>query len=1349
MVIQHAHRGRHGEQYHHNHPSLLTDQLYLSAARAISSRVLLDLGITCIINATLELPTLAYQEQDCLQVAVEDHVASKLYVYFDLVADKIKAVHDSDAGKAMIYCRAGMSRSASLCIAYFIKYHDMTLEDAFQYVKQRRPIIQPNIGFMRQLREFEEKVRRAKACDEANNNGGCGLPRTPSWKRRQRDVKLPALTFAECCSSDGEETLYDDYYSIKIIKPRPVAKRPRVSLCEDSLDLPAQAHDAAVLVEACAELLPKVAEAEMTTAVENVQPPQQQPQQQQPDFFSTIVIAEVHCPTQLEATSDCASSSSSEEGERIPKTAFSKISEPARIAVSCLHSALETEEDISDDDDDDEGPRQHQHSHLSFSVFPELRQLPQVSATLPLECPPQAVRTPAASSSKAVAVLAALLPTALFQEAAVLETQGLFKRQKLDPFLQQLQQASTAPETKAIPTCPRPLPSAPKEKRRLLERTKSIRLPGLRISPLPEKSKVDDLTKEEANYLEVCVCQEAPLAYLDEAGEDDIPPLTTQQASKATDVFGGVLRCCEVHEMEPALLEEIADADHKPNLALDFVARRTAIVCTASTLVFLPATPLGPEAKALPAEMLLPTRKYPYYSIVRGTQEAEPLVKATEGAVVESCWFFALPPKRATKTVCLVPRRASSSTASSSGKGQLQQQSLSARKMVRKHGKNWRDPPISWAAERYYIDLASEHMTAKPLAELNLCSATEVNDADKVKQVAVVRDASRFVTFGVSRITRFEPQAYSSLSVSNMCCHPLLSLAQTRPETSLLMENFFCQPTVAKSVAARSFHPGDQLLAVGIERGIEFDDRSALLEVIPESLGTDLGELKRRLLLLNDPVKIAIWLDIFKRKVIRARPIYARVVFQDFMAVAEVGDSRGYDSAEGVLEREWNEEVHRTRPMLEAASHAVQLFDPGTTEELDDHFDDCRSYKEISMHFKHHSGPDLVVASAYKDVGMEYYYIMGSARQHHFPTRISPRMCEPLMQVASVDSGVLFGLESKRSYVPLEWMLRRPFQRVAALMNHPAATSLQTTLLPAPQLPHFQLPIAAGNQDFSLGIASSGADEKLDAVFAADVLFYFEAKPEEMRCLTPLPTSSASTTAGSYQLFMPDPSLVDRLGRDTSHLASALEEDLVLSPASLSLADHLPASSPSGLRTSTSNSSRAPVAKRVSFREQTPPTPPAETGATRMGSLIRKMVPTSFVSYQTAGVGGGSGRARSTSRKRASVEEARSDRQAMATLKTSVRQASDLLERRRMRELDEGASDLGRRGREMERTAEARRRKLSPTHQALAEAGGLAIRGLLGAASGLAPQPPPEQGSRSALRKAARERSSARRSGRI
>ena len=83
---------RNSDDYYRLHASELTEQLYLAAARSVTSTVLRDLGITSIVNATVELPTVAYQKQETIQIAVEDRVASKLYVYFDLVADKIQPV---------------------------------------------------------------------------------------------------------------------------------------------------------------------------------------------------------------------------------------------------------------------------------------------------------------------------------------------------------------------------------------------------------------------------------------------------------------------------------------------------------------------------------------------------------------------------------------------------------------------------------------------------------------------------------------------------------------------------------------------------------------------------------------------------------------------------------------------------------------------------------------------------------------------------------------------------------------------------------------------------------------------------------------------------------------------------------------------------------------------------------------------------------------------------------------------------------------------------------------------------------------------------------------------------------
>ena len=214
------------ETFHRNNPSVLTDQLYLAAYCALSHSRLKELGITCIINATLELPTMASQQHDAMQIAVEDRVASKLYVYFDLVADKIHSVHNS-GGKCMIYCRAGMSRSASLCIAYFMRHKSMNLEEAFQYVKTCRPIIHPNVGFMRQLREYEAKVLARISRQKLNdmpNPTAAGIKRKHSTAMGRQPLvvgePMPDICYAE-------ESICDDI-DVPILEEIPKRPKPRI-----------------------------------------------------------------------------------------------------------------------------------------------------------------------------------------------------------------------------------------------------------------------------------------------------------------------------------------------------------------------------------------------------------------------------------------------------------------------------------------------------------------------------------------------------------------------------------------------------------------------------------------------------------------------------------------------------------------------------------------------------------------------------------------------------------------------------------------------------------------------------------------------------------------------------------------------------------------------------------------------------------------------------------------------------------------------------------------------------------------------------------------------------------------
>ncbi|KAI8879875.1 DSPc-domain-containing protein, partial [Backusella circina FSU 941] len=75
----------------------------------------------------------------------------------DLLMDLKQAIHYIDRAREehkpiLVHCQCGVARSAVVVIAYVIKTLGMSLQDAYDYVKERAPAINPNLGLMYQLR---------------------------------------------------------------------------------------------------------------------------------------------------------------------------------------------------------------------------------------------------------------------------------------------------------------------------------------------------------------------------------------------------------------------------------------------------------------------------------------------------------------------------------------------------------------------------------------------------------------------------------------------------------------------------------------------------------------------------------------------------------------------------------------------------------------------------------------------------------------------------------------------------------------------------------------------------------------------------------------------------------------------------------------------------------------------------------------------------------------------------------------------------------------------------------------------------------------------------------------------
>lgn len=64
-------------------------------------------------------------------------------------------------GKVLVHCTVGVSRSATLVLAYLMIRQNLTLVEAIRTVKDHRGVI-PNRGFLRQLNGLDGILRESR-----------------------------------------------------------------------------------------------------------------------------------------------------------------------------------------------------------------------------------------------------------------------------------------------------------------------------------------------------------------------------------------------------------------------------------------------------------------------------------------------------------------------------------------------------------------------------------------------------------------------------------------------------------------------------------------------------------------------------------------------------------------------------------------------------------------------------------------------------------------------------------------------------------------------------------------------------------------------------------------------------------------------------------------------------------------------------------------------------------------------------------------------------------------------------------------------------------------------------------
>ncbi|XP_047465679.1 uncharacterized protein LOC125022798 [Mugil cephalus] len=149
-----------------NHADEVWPNLFIGDMSVANDRYSLwKLGITHVLNAAHGKTYCQGSHDfygsgvDYYGVPADDSPSFDLSRYFFPSAEYIHSSLDTPGARVLVHCAVGVSRSASLVLAYLMIRHHHTLLEAIDKVKERRWIF-PNRGFLKQLRALDVKLKR-------------------------------------------------------------------------------------------------------------------------------------------------------------------------------------------------------------------------------------------------------------------------------------------------------------------------------------------------------------------------------------------------------------------------------------------------------------------------------------------------------------------------------------------------------------------------------------------------------------------------------------------------------------------------------------------------------------------------------------------------------------------------------------------------------------------------------------------------------------------------------------------------------------------------------------------------------------------------------------------------------------------------------------------------------------------------------------------------------------------------------------------------------------------------------------------------------------------------------------
>ncbi|KAM4652466.1 dual specificity protein phosphatase 8-like [Discoglossus pictus] len=145
--------------------------LYLGSQNDVMNQEVINQnGITHVLNVSYSCPKPAFiPDNHFLRIPINDSYCEKILPWLSAAVEYIEKVELLN-GKVLVHCLAGISRSAAVAIAYIMRSMGLSLDDAYRFVKEKRPTISPNFNFLGQLLEYETGLANTVPSDSGKSS---------------------------------------------------------------------------------------------------------------------------------------------------------------------------------------------------------------------------------------------------------------------------------------------------------------------------------------------------------------------------------------------------------------------------------------------------------------------------------------------------------------------------------------------------------------------------------------------------------------------------------------------------------------------------------------------------------------------------------------------------------------------------------------------------------------------------------------------------------------------------------------------------------------------------------------------------------------------------------------------------------------------------------------------------------------------------------------------------------------------------------------------------------------------------------------------------------------------------